>query len=216
MLPSGPAFPTPQSCDWDQVKAQRESPLLPRFQRVRGFSEQRALMPRMAEWLTGAQEGGVGRAHRNSWCECPRAFRTQANLSLLSPACSRLGEVCSADQSTDKQQGCPAAAGSQRAERRERPQALPSGRGKGKGSFNLALPSLRGSPGWKMVHREGAGLEGTFRTPDSWLSCTPLCVTLGKWANPCQLCTFPYVKGNCKLHLKLLEIKDVGWLSGRR
>lgn len=92
------------------------------------------------------------------------------NLSPLSSACSRLGEVRSADQSTDEQQGCPAAAGSQRAERRERPQALPSGRGKGKGLVQLNPPLTSGGP-WaeNMVPREGAGLDGTFRTLDSCL-----------------------------------------------
>lgn len=92
------------------------------------------------------------------------------NLSLLSSACSRLGEVRSADQSTDEQPGCPAAAGSQRAERRERPQALPSGRGKRKGLAQLNPPLTSEGP-WAeiMVHREGAGLDGTCRTPDSCL-----------------------------------------------
>lgn len=87
------------------------------------------------------------------WGRCLCTSGTWLDLSLLSSTCSRLGEVCSADQSTDKQQRGPAAAGSQRAERRERPQALPSGRGEGKGLAQLKprFPWARGLRKWYKV-----------------------------------------------------------------
>lgn len=101
------------------------------------FSEQQLSLRRMRSdsWEL-RRTMGVSASDRVA-CECPCAFKTALNLSFLFSTCFRLGEVCSADQGTDKQQGCPAAAGSQRAKRRERPQALAPGRGKGKGSTDL-------------------------------------------------------------------------------
>lgn len=101
-------------------------------------SEQWVRLTRKAECLTGAQvNNGCLLLAVWLWCECPSTVRTCLNLSFLSCACSRLGEVCSANQSPDEQQGRPAAAGSQRAEGRECPQALPPGWGKGEGWAHL-------------------------------------------------------------------------------
>lgn len=59
-------------------------------------------------------------------------------------ACFRLGEVCPTDQSADKQQGSPAAAGPQCAEGRKCSQALAPGRGKGGCGPSASLPGMRG------------------------------------------------------------------------
>ena len=148
--------------------------------------------------LLGAREDkrGVCCSQHNLWYECPCAFRTCLNLSFFSSLCSRLGEVCSADQSPDKQQGRPAAAGSQRAKRRERAQALPPGRGKDEGLAAYRTPHFSGAWGWengtKQVCWLGGDSQGVLWLL-SWLGYTPRCVTLGKWS--LQLCTLPCVEG---------------------
>lgn len=93
-------------------------------------------------------------------------FRTGLKLSFLSSACSRLGEVCSADQSSDEQQGRPAAAGSQRAKRRECPQALPAGRGKG-GGLALLRPHFPGVCGLRRWHKASVWFGRDLQDPQT-------------------------------------------------
>lgn len=82
---------------------------------------------------------------------------------------SRLGEVCSPDQSSDKQQGCPAAAGPQRTEGRECSQALAPGRGKGGQSPPAFLPGGKwaGVPVWKGIPESPQLLGWDFGLPDA-------------------------------------------------